>query len=382
MSWLPRDATVSAPLSGVRVLDLSELLPGPFMTQALVELGADVLKIERPPHGDNLRRMSPALFDAMNRGKRSLLMDLKDPAQREQVLQLVDEADLLAEAYRPGVTERLGLGAHAMCARNPRLIYVSLTGYGATGPRALLPGHDLNYLAAAGVVALAATDSEPSPKTGVPMADLGGAVYALAAVNAALYQRERTGRGQHLDVSITDCMVHWMNPRLAVLRHAGAATAAAQRALVQQRPAYGVFLCSDGGRLSVAALEDHFWAALVQALQLDGFAGDAWHTMQLRAPEAAAINDAVQAALARLTLADATATLVAADVPVAVVATPDALPTQPQFVARGLFTETASGMLCRFPVAMNGMSAPPLSSPKLGDAACASAPSAAGILLS
>jgi CoA:oxalate CoA-transferase len=368
MSWLPRDDKGTAPLSGVRVLDLSELLPGPFMTQALVELGADVLKVERPPHGDNVRRMSPALFDVVNRGKRSLLIDLKDTAQRERVLKLVDEADVLVEGYRPGVTERLGLGPKALLERNPRLIYVSLTGYGATGPQALLPGHDLNYLAAAGVVSLAATDTEAAPKTGVPMADLGGAIYALASLNAALYQRERTGRGQHLDVSITDCMAHWMNPRLAVLRHAGAKTAAEQRAVVQKRPAYGVFTCGDGGQLSVAALEDHFFAALVKTLKLDAYAGDAWKTMKARVPEAAEINDAVQAALSRLALAEATEVLTAADVPVAVVATSEELPTRPQFVARGLYTETAAGMLCRFPVAMDGVSAPPQRSPELGKA--------------
>jgi CoA:oxalate CoA-transferase len=367
MSWLPRDDQGMAPLSGVRVLDLSELLPGPFMTQALVELGADVLKIERPPHGDNVRRLSPGLFDAMNRGKRSMLVDLKDSTQRERVLALVDEADVLVEAYRPGVMARLGLGPDTLAARQPRLIYVSISGYGASGPHALRPGHDLNYLAAAGVVSLSATDVQPSPPMGVPLADLGGAMYALASLNAALYQRERTGRGQHLDVSITDCALHWMNARLAVLQPSGSDDLAAQRRIVQQRPAYGVFACADGGSLTVAALEDTFWQSLVQVLGLASFEGDAWRSYRARAAAAREINAAVQSVLSTLALDEAVDRLTAADVPVAVVAAPFQLTADPQFQARGLFSDTEAGPLCRYPVLMAGMATPPGRSPALGD---------------
>jgi crotonobetainyl-CoA:carnitine CoA-transferase CaiB-like acyl-CoA transferase len=366
MAWLERDPAGEAPLAGVRVLDFSELLPGPFMTQSMAELGADVLKIERPPHGDNLRRMAPSLFDAVNRGKRSLCLDLKDAAQRERALALAGQADVLVEGWRPGVMHRLGLGPDALLARNPRLVYVSLTGYGATGPKALLPGHDLNYLAAAGVVSLAATEAQPSPVSGVPLADLCASLYAFGAVNAALLQRERSGRGQHLDVAITDCALHWMNPRLAAFRQAGANDLPAQREIVQSRPGYGMFRCRDGGWISLGALEDHFWGALVQALGLADYAGEAWRGYACRARAAREINDAIAQAVARLAQADLMERLTAADVPVAAMAAPADLPADEQFQARGLFTPTAAGPLCRFPVAMHGTPAAPARSPALG----------------
>jgi CoA:oxalate CoA-transferase len=352
VAWGAR-ATQGGPLAGVRVLDFSELLPGPFFTQAMVELGAEVIKVERPPQGDAARRMAPALFDAVNRGKRFLQADLKDRAQRAEVLALADEADVLVEAYRPGVIERLGLGHEALRARNPRLIHVSLTGYGATGPHALRPGHDINYLAAGGALSLASGDG--SPAFPMPVADLGGAVYALASVNAALFQRERTGRGQRLDVALTDCMLHWMNTRLAAFRHGGAHDLAAQRRLVAARPAYGVFRCRDGLPLSVAALEDHFWRGLVQALGLAEWQGEAHAAYARRQPHAAAINTCLAEALGRLDRADALALLSRADVPVAEVMAPFELPQSEHAVARGLYTETSRGALCRFPVRMDGM---------------------------
>lgn len=357
-AWLPRPAGAEGPpLAGVRVLDLSELLPGPFLTQSMVELGADVLKVERPPHGDAARRMAPALFQAVNRGKRSVQLNLKDATEREQVLRLADEADVLVEAYRPGVLDRLGLGHVAMQARNPRLIHVSLTGYGADGPRAHWPGHDINYLAASGSLALAG--GEGTPAFALPVADLAGSVYALAAINAALFQRERTGRGQRLDVSLTDCMLHWLNTRLATFRHLGAATLEQQRRIAGARPAYGVFTCRDGLPLSVAALEDHFWKALVETLALHEWAGPEHASYARRLPLAVEINRSIAAALGRLDRAEAVKQLAAADVPVHEVLAPFELPAAEHVAARGLYTETTSGALCRFPVRMEGVGEPP-----------------------
>lgn len=351
--WTPRDDGGAAPLAGIRVLDFSELLPGPFLTQNLVELGAEVLKIERPPHGDPVRRSAPALFEAVNRGKRSLQLDLKDAPQRAQALALADEADVLVESFRPGVMARLGLGPEALLLRNPALVYVSLSGYGADGPRAQWPGHDINYLATAGIVALAQKPGQVTPGFGVPMADLAGSVYALAALNAALLQRTRSGRGQWLDVSLTDCAAHWMNPRLALLHEHGG-DAEAMRAHVQARPGYGVFRCRDGLDLSVAALEDHFWRALLQALPLDLPATLANSRYRERAPHAAAVNAALAAALAGLDRAEALQRLLAADVPVAEVELPQTLAAQPQLSARGLFVETRVGPMLRWPVRILG----------------------------
>lgn len=353
-AWLPRGQAGARPLAGVRVLDFSELLPGPFMTQSMAELGADVLKIERPPHGDPVRRSAPSLYAAVNRDKRSQFADLKDAAARDAVLALADEADVLVESYRPGVLERLGFGWAAMQARNPRLVYVSLSGYGADGPWAQRPGHDLNYLAAAGIVALAAKESAPSPSFGVPIADLNGAIYALAAVNAALFQRVHTARGQRLDVSLAESSLHGINPRLSMFHQLAAHTLEEQRAIAQRRPGYGSFACRDGVWLTIGALEDHFWQALVQVLDLVAFSGDAHRTYAQRHAVSTAINAAIAAALAQRDSRDVMAALVAADVPAEAVCAPGDLPQHPQWAARELFVDTSGGPQVRFPVQMDG----------------------------
>ncbi|MHA7602220.1 CaiB/BaiF CoA transferase family protein [Alicycliphilus sp. T452] len=350
-----QSAADQSPLAGVRVLDFGELVPGPFMTQSLVEMGADVIKIERPPHGDNLRVMSPPLFEALNRGKRFAQFNLKDAQDRQEVLALLDEADVLVENYRPGVMQRLGLGPADMLVRNPQLIYVSVSGYGSDGPWVQRSGHDMNYLATAGVVALSMTESNPSPFMGVPYADLGSSVYALAALNAALFQRERTRRGQHLDVSMADCAAHWCNVRTPVLRHIGADDVQASISHIQKRPGYGVFRCSDNQAITIAALENHFWQALVQVLDLKDFAGEAFMDHRYRVQHVDAINAAVRLAIARLPSCDALERLEAADVPVSLVENPLMLHENMQFKARGLFCETSGGPLARFPVRLAGM---------------------------
>ena len=194
----------------------------------------------------------------------------------------------------------------------------------------------------------------------MPVADLGGADYALAAVNAALFQRERSGRGQRLDVSLTDCMLHWMNTRLVAFRHNGATDLAAQRRTVSARPGYGVFTCAAGEPLSLAALEDHFWKALVQTLGLDAWQGDAFASYAKRMPHAQEINRDIGAALSGMTRIQAVALLAQADVPVFEVLSPSELPDAEQFSARGLYTPTGSGALCRFPVRMEGVGDPPM----------------------
>lgn len=355
IDWLPADAASTAPLAGLRVLDLSELLPGPFMTQSLVELGADVVKVERPPHGDPLRRAAPALFTSVNRGKRALRVDLKTEAGVATVLALAAGADVMVESFRPGVVAKLGLDWPRLQQHNPRLVLASLSGYGANGPRAQWPGHDLNYLAAAGVVGMVMKDEAASPSFGVPVADLAGATYALAAVQTALLQRVRTGRGQHLDISLTDCVAHWMNPRLAALHDAGGDAARARRA-VQQRPAYGTFRCRDGRAITVAALEDHFWRALVEALPLPAFASQAFAHYPARAAAAPDIHAAIADVLALEDSQAALARLAAADVPVAEVVALDELAASPVLAGRQRVVETDAGPLLRFPVWLDGVS--------------------------
>lgn len=345
-----------APLAGITVLDFSELLPGPFFTQTLAEMGAKVIKIERPPHGDNARRMAPGLFAAINRGKESLLLDLKDPVQRDQVLALVAQADVLVEAYRPGVMARLGLDAATVREAYPRLIYVSLSGYGQTGPYAELPGHDINYLAVAGALAISGlVGGEPALSFGLPVADLCGAMYGLSSTLAALYQRQKTGVGQYLDVAIADCVLHWMNPRIGFYEDARLTTLQEQRNATLVKVAYGAFRCRDGKYLSVAALEDHFWQRLTTALDMSPFDSEDYRAYGARKDAAQQINDTLARALAALDIEHALELLIKHDVPVAPVIEPAHTASLPQFAERGIIDMDDRVPLARYPVSIAGM---------------------------
>lgn len=340
------------PLEGLRVLDFSELLPGPFLTGCLAEMGAEVLKVERPPGGDPVRRLSPGMFGAVNRGKSSVLIDLKQEAGREHARSLVLEADVLVESFRPGVMTRLGLGPAEMAELNPRLIYASLSGYGQDGPYAAVPGHDLNYLSAAGLKSIS------SGTAGVPVADLCGSVYGLAGVLAALVQRGVTGRGQHLDIALAECALHWLNPRLGRFAGAGVGTLEAQRRMALARPAYGAFACRDGRSISIAALEDHFWTRLLGVMDLSPYDGPA----HARPADRAAATDAINALIAARCAAEDSEALLArlleADVPAAPVLAPGEVASFPQFAARGTMQASETGPLARFPVRLEGMCQP------------------------
>ncbi len=353
------------PLDGVRVADFSELLPGPFLTQTLVEMGASVIKIERPPNGDGTRVSLPGLFKAVNRGKGSLALNLKSPEDLAEARALIAESDIVVEGYRPGVMKRLGLDYEALRADHPRLIYLSLSGYGQTGPLVSVPGHDLNYLASVGATSLCgAPGTGPDHTIGLPIADLGGAMYGVSAILAALYQRERTGLGQYLDLSIADCMAHWVNPRRGPYHEAGMTTLEQQREFALTRPAYGVFPVQDGA-ITIAALEAHFWRALIRELGLSQFEGGAYETRAARVAACAEINAAIAEAIAPMTRDAAVARLLAQDIPAAPVLTVDEAAQSEQFAVRGLAVETDAGPLTPFPVRLSGMPEMPTSAPTL-----------------
>ena len=197
-------ATADPFLSGLRVLDLSIWRPGPYATSLLVALGADVLKIE-PPGGDPMRRYA-GLFDAVNAGKRSMVLDLKSEDGAARALALAEQADVLVEGFRPGVMSRLGLGDTATRALNPAIVYCSISGYGQEGSRASLPGHDVNYQAWAGSLT---PDGGTATQPPLPSADLAAGLTAAFGVCAALIGRATSGRGTYLDISMTDVMATW-----------------------------------------------------------------------------------------------------------------------------------------------------------------------------
>jgi crotonobetainyl-CoA:carnitine CoA-transferase CaiB-like acyl-CoA transferase len=244
-------------LSGIRVLDLSVLRPGPYATQLLAEIGADVLKVE-PPGGDPMRNY-PELFVSLNANKRSVVLDLKRDADRARALELAAEADVLIEGFRPDVAARLGVGYDDICAVAPSIVYCSLSGMGQTGPLRLVPGHDLNYQAWAGALAPEGGSPEVSK---LPIADLAGGMAAAFAVCAAVVRRLRTGEGEYIDAAMTDVLATWTG---AAVPRTSAANASARGV-----PGYGLFTAAGGAQLTLGVLmEDHFWTSLCDVLGMD-----------------------------------------------------------------------------------------------------------------
>lgn len=247
-------------LSGVRVIDLCQYIPGPFASLKMVAMGAEVIKIE-PPGGDPMRTLGAApgaisaLYTHLNRGKRVIEIDLKSAAGKQQLQALTESADVLLEGFRPGVLARLGFSYAALQEINPALIICSISGFGQTGERAQRAGHDLGYGAWAGLYTQAAKGDNPQPVF-PPVADHAAALDALAKVSAALYQRTRSGVGCVLDISIAGTPGEWSylhrSPELAAQ-------------LSGQTACYNIYQTADGRYISLAALEDKFWRAFCEA---------------------------------------------------------------------------------------------------------------------
>lgn len=265
-----------SPLSGVRVLDLTRLLPGPMAAMHLADMGAEVIKIEDPAVGDYGRSMGPAdprpghdalLFQLVNRNKKSLVLDLKQSGGVEVLLDLAAGADLLLEGFRPGVMDRLGVGFDVLRARNPRLVMCSITGYGQHGPWAERAGHDINYVAMSGVLDQIGARDGPPVVPNFQLADLlGGALAPLAGMLAALFAARGSGQGCHLDCAMSDALLaHAVFPFLSVLAE-GAVTPRGEGMLSGGLPCYNVYATGDGRWLAVGALEEKFWTRLCETI--------------------------------------------------------------------------------------------------------------------
>ena len=260
------------PLTGIRVLDLTRLLPGAFCTMLLADMGADVVKVEDPDRGDYMRWTPPlvdgqsVLFNALNRNKRSLALNLKATNGRDLLLRLAEQADVLVEGNRPGVMKRLGLGWDVLHARNARLVMCSITGYGQDGPFAARAGHDLNYMATAGGLGLNGEKGGPPIPLSVQVADIGGGgLQPAVAILGALVAVQRGAEGRWLDVSMTDGAVSWLAMAFAA-RGGGEEVARGDQRLAGRHACYRVYACKGGGFYSVGALEPKFWAALCIAV--------------------------------------------------------------------------------------------------------------------
>ena len=265
-----RPTAIDAPLAGIRVLDLSRLLPGPWCTLLLAEQGAEIIKVETPLAGDYARMAPEALgfggiFESVNRGKRSIAVDYRRPPGRDLVLQLARNADVFLESSRPGQLERRGLGPVAVRHVNPGIVYCSLSGFGQTGPCRDRPAHDIDYLAMSGVLSLLGPAGAPPVPPGLQLADIAAGTLAAARILAALVARERTGEGAYLDLSVLDTLVGW----LATLGSGVASAGASPGPMSGVFPCYRTYRAADGRWLAVGALEPPFWAAFCRGLGRD-----------------------------------------------------------------------------------------------------------------
>jgi len=260
-------------LAGITVLDFTRLLPGPFCTQLLCNLGADVIKIEDPKLGDYMRSVPPIVHDVsypflmVNRGKRSLAVDLKTPEGQEIVHKLARGADVVVEQFRPGVMARLRVAYDDLAMMNPKLVYCSFSGYGQTGPYREFPGHDINFQALAGILGVTTGREDKAPAIpGVPIADLASGFNAAFAILAALRARDRTGRGEFIDISIYDTAVVLMVLGLARFLATGEEPVAGETLLTGSFPFYSLYETKDGRWLSVATVEPKFWSRMCELI--------------------------------------------------------------------------------------------------------------------
>ncbi|GAA4008943.1 CaiB/BaiF CoA-transferase family protein [Streptomyces plumbiresistens] len=262
----------AGPLAGCRVIEFGGIGPGPFAGMFLADLGAEVVRVDRPESMDEVGVGGPlgGPTDVLNRGKRSVVLDLKHPAGLAAVLELVGRADVLIEGFRPGVTERLGIGPHACLARNPRLVYGRMTGWGQDGPLAAAAGHDVNYIALTG--ALGAIGSAGGPPQ-IPLNLLGdyggGGCYLVIGVLAALHAVGRSGRGQVVDAAIVDGTAHLLASTFAKLARGAWTDERGVNQLDGGSPFYAVYETQDGRHMAVGALEPKFYRRLVGLLELD-----------------------------------------------------------------------------------------------------------------
>ena len=349
------------PLAGVKVVDFSMFVPGPFASAQFADLGADVIKVEAL-HGDPGRGYVPVQFRTENRNKRAIAINLKAPESREVVAKLVGQADVVLEGFRPGVAKRLGIDYATLSAINPKIIYCSLSGYGQTGPWRERPGHDVNYIAAAGGLAFPGQWLKPPSRSSLPVADMGGGCAAATAVLAALFDRSRTGKGVELDVSLFEAGFFW-----SAMRHSLSHEVDRKAHIF---PVNDIFDTRDGRKLTLGILEEHFWnnfvkvcAELAPDLSDPKYGSDA-----LRRENGDALSARLAAVVAMKTADEWVKVLEEADVPVDLCLTPAEAANLPQIVAREDVAEIGGEKFAMFPVWANGRPAASLRRPVPGHA--------------
>ena len=335
-------------LSGVRVLDLSQVLSGPFCTQMLADLGADVIKVEGP-QGDIARGMPPyylgsdsVYYLAINRNKRSIVADMKTAEGLDVVRRLAVASDIVIENFRPGVCERLGLSAKALRIDKPALIWCSITGFGQDGPYRDKPAYDLIVQALSGGMSLTGERDGVCVRAGIPVADLAAGMYAATAVLAALHRRTETGRGEYIDISMLDCQVAMLVYQAAFYLHSGNVPGRQGREH-DSIATYGTFKAKDGMELVIAALNDHMWQSLCSVLGCQELLADArFASARDRAKNRDVLVPLIEQRFLARPADEWMQLLEQEGVPVGVVNTIDNVAANPQIKHRGMILELAA----------------------------------------
>lgn len=332
------------PLAGVRVLDLTRVLAGPMASQLLGDLGADIIKVEPPGKGDETRGFAPFLgteshyFVSLNRGKRSVVLDLTKPEGADILRALARKADVLVENFRPGVMDRFGLGADVLMADNPRLVYCAISGFGLTGPLRDKPSFDIVTQAMSGVLSVNGEKGRPPVKLGIPIGDLSGGIFGAISILSALHERGATGRGRLIDVSLFDGTMSL----LGYLSQLAFLTGEDPKPVGNAHPSvvpYDAFPAADGA-IVIACLADRFWPKLCAALGIPETGADPrFATMALRRENRALIEPRISAITATRTVAEWERVLLEHDVPHAPVLGVRAALAHPQARARGMVAE-------------------------------------------
>ena len=259
-------------LSGVKVLDLTRALAGPYCTLMLGDYGADVIKIEIPGRGDDTRQWGPpfvngesAYFLSINRNKRSLTLNLKDPAGRGIFMKLAKDADVVVENFTPGVAQRLGIDYESVKGVNPNIVYASISGFGQTGPYRRKPAYDQMMQGLGGIMSLTGEPEGEPQKMGIALTDIGAGMLAAYAITVALFHRERTGEGQYIDVSMLDLQVSWLTYQAGTYFATGSPPARVGAAHPNLAP-YQAFMCADGKFVNVAVGNERFWGRFCEAM--------------------------------------------------------------------------------------------------------------------
>jgi len=275
---------MSLPLEGIKVLDLSRYLPGPFATQILADFGAEVIKVEDPKGGDLGRTLTPVIegesarFPTVNRNKKSITLDLKQESGKDIFRKLVAQADVVVDQFRPGVMKKMGLDYEALKKINPGIIYCAITGYGLTGPMKDAAGHDLNYLNLAAVTGLTGVYKGRPAMSGVQIADIaGGTLYSVIGILLALASREKTGEGQLVDVAMLDCSISLLAYTLGEWAGWGRLPELGNDVLTGGYACYNVYETKDSKHVSLGAVEDKFWAEFCQKIDRAEYIKPQWN---------------------------------------------------------------------------------------------------------